>query len=173
MNVLRHDLQRLAALAEQSAPPAGPWRPGFHLAPPVGFLNDPNGLCYFRGEYHVFYQYAPSAPEGRVFQGLKTLGELRRTHRAFSAEADVWTLDTGDNGVLAIGRYLEGEKLIGVFNFTGEDKTVSFPWDPGEFTDLLTGEKYVLEGLRVPAYGCYYMEQEQSRESAEAEPADA
>ena len=37
----------------------------------------------------------------------------------------------------------------------------------------LTGEKYVLEGLRVPAYGCYYMEQEQSRESAEAEPADA
>lgn len=65
MNVLRHDLQRLAALAEQSAPPAGPWRPGFHLAPPVGFLNDPNGLCYFRGEYHVFYQYAPSAPEGR------------------------------------------------------------------------------------------------------------
>ena len=115
----------------------------------------------------------PSAPEGRVFQGLKTLGELRRTHRAFSAEADVWTLDTGDNGVLAIGRYLEGEKLIGVFNFTGEDKTVAFPWDPGEFTDLLTGEKYVLEGLRVPAYGCYYMEQEQSRESAEAEPADA
>ncbi len=115
----------------------------------------------------------PSAPEGRVFQGLKALGELRRTHRAFSAEADVWTLDTGDNGVLAIGRYLEGEKLIGVFNFTGEDKTVAFPWDPGEFTDLLTGEKYVLEGLRVPAYGCYYMEQEQSRESAEAEPADA
>lgn len=115
----------------------------------------------------------PSAPEGRVFQGLKALGELRRTHRAFSAEADVWTLDTGDNGVLAIGRYLEGEKLIGVFNFTGEDKTVAFPWDPGEFTDLLTGEKYVLEGLRIPAYGCYYMEQEQSRESVEAEPADA
>ena len=115
----------------------------------------------------------PSTPEGRVFQGLNTLGKLRRTHRAFGAEADVWTLDTGDNGVLAIGRYLEGEKLIGVFNFTPEDKTVTFPWDPGEFTDLLTGEKYVLESLRVPAYGCYYMEQDQSRESAEAEPADA
>lgn len=65
MNVLRHDLQRLAALAEQSAPPPDPWRPGFHLSPPAGFLNDPNGLCYFRGEYHVFYQYAPFDPEGR------------------------------------------------------------------------------------------------------------
>lgn len=115
----------------------------------------------------------PSTPEGRVFQGLRALGELRRTHRAFGAQADVWTLDTGDDGVLAVGRYLEGQKLIGVFNFTPEDKTVTFPWDPGEFTDLLTGEKYVLEGLRVPAYGCYYMEQEQSRQSAEAEPADA
>lgn len=115
----------------------------------------------------------PSTPEGRVFQGLRTLGELRRTHRAFGAQADVWTLDTGDDGVLAVGRYLEGQKLIGVFNFTPEDKALSFPWDPGEFTDLLTGEKYVLEGLRVPAYGCYYMEQEQSRQSAEAEPADA
>ncbi len=115
----------------------------------------------------------PSTPEARVFQGLRALGKLRRTHRAFGAEADVWTLDTGDDGVLAIGRYFEGQKIVGVFNFTPEDRTVTFPWDPGEFTDLLTGGKYVLEGLRIPAYGCYYMEQEQSRTSAEAEPADA
>lgn len=65
MNVLRQDLQKLAALAAERAAPADPWRPGFHLAPPVGFLNDPNGLCRFRGEYHVFYQYAPFDPEGR------------------------------------------------------------------------------------------------------------
>lgn len=71
MNVLRKDLQKLAALAERNAAaarqaaPADFWRPGFHLAPPVGFLNDPNGLCRFRGEYHVFYQYAPFDPEGR------------------------------------------------------------------------------------------------------------
>ena len=75
--------------------------------------------------------------------------------------------------MLAIGRYFEGQKIVGVFNFTPEDRTVTFPWDPGEFTDLFTGGKYVLEGLRIPPYGCYYMEQEQSRTSAEAEPADA
>lgn len=36
-----------------------PFRNGFHLMPPVGWLNDPNGLCQFKSEYHVFFQYAP------------------------------------------------------------------------------------------------------------------
>ena len=101
-----------------------------------------------------------STPEGRVFRGLSALGVLRKANRAFSAAADVWTLDTGDDGVLAIGRYFDGQKIIGVFNFTGEGKSVAFPHDPGKFTDLLTGKKYILEGLHISAYGCYYMSQE-------------
>lgn len=35
-----------------------------HLMPPVGWMNDPNGLCQFRGKYHVFYQYSPLDPQG-------------------------------------------------------------------------------------------------------------
>lgn len=38
------------------------WRCGFHLMPPTGWLNDPNGLCQFRGVYHVFHQYSPAWP---------------------------------------------------------------------------------------------------------------
>ena len=34
----------------------------FHLMPPVGWMNDPNGLCFYKGLYHVFFQYAPSGP---------------------------------------------------------------------------------------------------------------
>ena len=34
-------------------------RPLFHLTPLVGWMNDPNGFCVYKGEYHLFYQYHP------------------------------------------------------------------------------------------------------------------
>ena len=34
-------------------------RPDFHLATRVGWMNDPNGFSYYKGEYHMFYQYHP------------------------------------------------------------------------------------------------------------------
>ena len=38
-----------------------PYRPRFHFLPPGGWLNDPNGALYWRGRYHLFYQYYPDA----------------------------------------------------------------------------------------------------------------
>lgn len=35
------------------------YRPAFHAAPPLGWINDPNGFVYFRGRYHLFCQYHP------------------------------------------------------------------------------------------------------------------
>lgn len=34
-------------------------RPAFHISPYVGWMNDPNGFSWYKGQYHLFYQYNP------------------------------------------------------------------------------------------------------------------
>ncbi|MBP3950437.1 glycoside hydrolase family 32 protein [Bacillus suaedae] len=36
-----------------------PYRLSYHLMPPVGLLNDPNGFIQYKGVYHLFYQWMP------------------------------------------------------------------------------------------------------------------
>ena len=35
------------------------WYPVFHIASDGGWINDPNGLCFYGGRWHVFYQLHP------------------------------------------------------------------------------------------------------------------
>lgn len=71
MSTLTKVLERNVADVEKNADLTdGRFRLGHHLMPPVGWLNDPNGLCWFQGKYHVFFQYAPFDVEG----GLKFWG---------------------------------------------------------------------------------------------------
>ena len=34
-----------------------------HFEPNSGWMNDPNGLCFYNGQYHAFFQYNPYAPQ--------------------------------------------------------------------------------------------------------------
>ncbi len=51
------------------------WKNKFHISPPYGLLNDPNGLIYWNNEYHIFYQWNPNACE----HGAKSWAHLKST----------------------------------------------------------------------------------------------
>lgn len=58
------------ALSEGQSRVIDDYRPDYHLAPVAGWMNDPNGVVFFRGEYHVFYQHHPfDAKWGPMYWG--------------------------------------------------------------------------------------------------------
>lgn len=70
MSVLKDFLKEKCLEQEAKGIADSAWRLRCHLMAPVGWLNDPNGLCQYRGVYHVFFQYGPFDVNG----GLKLWG---------------------------------------------------------------------------------------------------
>ncbi|GAB3662277.1 hypothetical protein GCM10027589_25020 [Actinocorallia lasiicapitis] len=49
-----------ASVPADAAPGPEPYRPQIHYTPAKNWMNDPNGLIFYKGKYHLFYQYNPS-----------------------------------------------------------------------------------------------------------------
>lgn len=76
-------------------------KPNYHFFPITGWMNDPNGLIYWKGKYHMFYQYNPKKPKwGNIHWGHAVSDDLvhwkhlpialypkNETHSAFSGSA--------------------------------------------------------------------------------------
>lgn len=95
----------------------------------------------------------PDSVEGRIFNRLSQLEQLRKTEKVFMTNADMWTVETYDPSILCIGRYYEGEKMFGLFNFSEYDKTAWINETDGMYENMLTGEVRKAAGVDIPGYG--------------------
>lgn len=159
-----------------------PWRLNFHIMPPVGWLNDPNGLCCFNGIYYVFFQYSPFSPRGGMkcwglytspdmvnweYQGVKVCpDEVFDVHGVYSGSALV------EDGVMTLF-YTGNVKKAGEYNYITdgrEGNTISVETRDGFHFEkkrlLMTNEDYGSEltcHVRDPKVwmenGTYYMVQ--------------
>lgn len=59
------------------------------------------------------------------------------------------TWDTHNDHVLALVRRTKEETLVGLFNFTGQEQTVSLDAMEGAYTDLVTGEACACSDTRL------------------------
>ena len=51
-----------AGVAEMAAKRNNRWYPKYHIASNGGWINDPNGLCFYKGRWHVFQIHAGLMP---------------------------------------------------------------------------------------------------------------
>ncbi len=94
--------------------------------------------------------------QNRLFSGIVKMEKIRKTHEVFLNAAAVRTLDTYDPSVLCLVRELNGEKFIGLFNFSPWGKTA---WinEPGMYRDLISEETLEAKGVLMPPYGVRWM----------------
>lgn len=92
------------------------FRHKFHVMAPAGWINDPNGFCFFDGEYHLFYQHYPYDSEwGKMHWGhCTTVDFVRWKHLPIALKPDS---DYDKDGVYS-GSAIEKDSRLYLF-YTG------------------------------------------------------
>ncbi|MBO5460778.1 MAG: alpha-amylase family protein [Ruminococcus sp.] len=139
----------------------------------VGQLNDytyksvpekaPDSRYIHRGKFN--WELAEKIEETgtvqeRLFHGFDRLETIRSQEKAFMTNAEYYTLETYDDALLCIAREYEGDKVIGIFNFSEDDKTAWINETDGMYEDLLTGDKLEAKDVKIPGNGFVWMKRD-------------
>lgn len=98
------------------------WRQRFHIEPPDGWLNDPNGLSFYKGEYHVYFQYSPIAPDGHTPRGWGHYHGSDLMHMTYDRAVMMPDIPEDSHGVYS-GSAIENDGVLHIF-YTGNVKMI-------------------------------------------------
>lgn len=92
-----------------------PYRNRFHFSPFTGWMNDPDGLCWYQGYYHLFYQFNPNSDRwGNMHWGHAVSRDLIRwTHLPVVFYPQIELLDNYEfrGGAFSGSAVVDGERM--------------------------------------------------------------
>lgn len=112
-----------------------PYRPQFHFSPICGWMNDPNGMVYYEGEYHFFFQYSPLVSRGPMHWGHAVSSDLVHWQTlpiALYPDAigPIWSgsavVDANNTSGL-----VPGGGLVAIFSYENQSQGIAYSRDRG------------------------------------------
>jgi fructan beta-fructosidase len=134
-------------------------RPLYHFTPLSNWMNDPNGMVYFNGEYHLFYQYHPDSD---------LWGPMHWGH-AISSDLIHWThlplaLYPDENGMIFSGSAVVDKKntsglgkdtLVAIFTHDkdgAESQSLAYSTDSGRTWTKYSGNPVLFAPSGTPDF---------------------
>ena len=98
------------------------YRPQYHVSPPSGWMNDPNGLIWHDGEYHLFYQWYPKVDvdaAGMCWHHAVSTDLVHWKHLEVALESDalgaIWSGSAAVDRANTSGLFAGAGGLVAVF----------------------------------------------------------
>ena len=117
--------------------PEDPVRPAIHLTAETGWLNDPNGLVYYEGRWHAFFQHNPVGLDwGNMHWGHAVSDDLIHWEQLGDA---LYPDETGD--MFSGSAVIDHDNLLGLKN-SEHDPVILFYTAAGNSRELNRGKKF-------------------------------
>lgn len=127
--------------------PADPYRPRYHCAPLEGWMNDPNGMVYHEGVYHLFYQ---AGEERRRWDHATSEDLVHWEHHGTKLPVEDGIQQFSGGGVVDDENAAGFGEDVPVFAYTGhheddgvQDQRLAYSHDGGETIEKYDGNPVI------------------------------
>ncbi|MCY3638833.1 MAG: glycoside hydrolase family 32 protein [Chloroflexi bacterium] len=104
---------------------ADPYRPAFHFSPPQNVMNDPNGLCFWQGRWHLFFQFRPGGEDDRVHWGHTVSDDL-----AHWRDLPIALYPDTEKDCYSGQALVEDDRVIAIYHGTESGNAIATASDP-------------------------------------------
>ncbi len=131
--------------------------PAYHYTCPEGKLHDPNGLCFWQGRWHLFYQARP--PESETGWDWGPWGHVVSDDLVHWRDLPYAIYPGPENSCYSGGTLVEGNRVIAMYHGRGLGNMVAVSSDPLLLNwEKLTDTAVIPNHSRTepPAFNCVY-----------------